>query len=136
MGNELFLAGGQTDRQTHDEAISRFSQFCKAPKMVNTSGVLKYTTVLCFKGNVICRCQSLRFYNNSSLIGGYSLKVVLFRIFLVYIVIMTIELYLCNDGVSTSCYVHIIGQCSVNIQISMFGMCVRCEVKLPIFILR
>jgi hypothetical protein len=39
------------------------------------------------------------------------------------LVIMTIELYLCNAGVFNSCYVPMEGQCSVNIQISMFGMC-------------
>jgi len=50
-------------------------------------------------------------------------KIVLFKIVLVYIVIMTFGLCLCNAGVSTSCYIPMEGQCSVNIQISMFGVC-------------
>jgi len=29
VGVGLFYADGQTDRQTHDEANSRFSQFCE-----------------------------------------------------------------------------------------------------------
>jgi hypothetical protein len=36
------------------------------------------------------------------------------------VIIMTTELYLCNAGVFTSGYVPMEGQCSVNIQISMF----------------
>jgi hypothetical protein len=54
---------------------------------------------------------------------GYSLNVALFRIFLAFIVIMTFGLCLGNAGVSTSCYVPMEGQCSLNIQISMFGLC-------------
>jgi hypothetical protein len=35
-GNELFHAGGRTDRQTdrHDEANSRFSQFCERAQKI------------------------------------------------------------------------------------------------------
>jgi hypothetical protein len=62
MGTDLSHAGGQTDRQTHDEAITRFSQFCEAPKMVSTSGVLKYATVLFFNGNVNVRFTEVSYF--------------------------------------------------------------------------
>ena len=39
------------------------------------------------------------------------------------LVILTIELYLCSAFVFTSRFVPMEGQCSVNIQISMFDMC-------------
>jgi len=45
--------------------------------------------------------------------------------FFVYIVIMTFGLCLCNAGVYISRYVPMEGQCSVNIQISVFGMCAK-----------
>jgi hypothetical protein len=54
-------ADRRTDRETHDEAISRFSQFFEAPKMASTSGVLKYKTVLFFKANVNVRFTDISY---------------------------------------------------------------------------
>jgi hypothetical protein len=53
MGAELFQMDGQTDRQTHGEADSRFHNFANAPKMV------------AWRGNLIGRILCCSRFSNS-----------------------------------------------------------------------
>jgi hypothetical protein len=59
------------------------------------------------------------------LMCGYSRKFCYWVFVFFVLVIMTVELCLCSAGVFTSCYMPVEGQCFINIQRQIFGMCLR-----------